>query len=184
MRRVATKMCIYYDIDGATTEEELKSALIESAETENTDAIEVRSLRIARNGNQTAIIEVSKDTAERLLRRGRVRIGWVHCRIKKWINVVRCYKCLEFGHIASVCKGMDRSDECRNCGRTGHKAKECENKSYCRSCKCQDHRADSSKCPRFRRLLETGRRNSIKDTGRAYHPEEDRQGQSSIRLDG
>ncbi|KAK9694644.1 Zinc knuckle [Popillia japonica] len=104
-----------------------------------------------------------------LLKLGRVKIGWVGCRIRERVEVTRCFKlgcrirervevtrcfkCLEFGHRRKDCKGQDRSDLCLNCNQTGHTAKDCASENFCPVCQKTGHRADSTKCLKFRELL-------------------------------
>lgn len=77
----------------------------------------------------------------------------MHCRIKERIEITTCYKCLEFGHIASKCRGANRAGAYYRCGMTNHKAKDCKNPERCVSCNESGHRADSTRCPRYKELL-------------------------------
>ncbi|KAK9730556.1 hypothetical protein QE152_g14436 [Popillia japonica] len=72
--------------------------------------ITVKSLRPSWDGNQIGTVEVSRSHANFLLSAGRIKIGWVKCRVQDRVAVTRCYKCLEFGYITKECKGPDRSD--------------------------------------------------------------------------
>lgn len=142
------------DIDADIDEEELKKEIVKNGVDISEKQLTVASLRPNRSGNQTATVKMKKDAAAELVKRGRIKIGWVLCRLRFRVNIRRCYKCLDFGHRTSVCTGPDKSDTCMQCGKRGHKAKECEEKIlYCTSCKDEGHRADSTKCPLFRKLI-------------------------------
>ncbi|KAK9731282.1 hypothetical protein QE152_g13795 [Popillia japonica] len=79
-----------------------------------------------------------------------MKIGWVGCRVRKRVTLIRCYRCLDFGHTRAGCNGPDRSDLCVNCCQPGHQVKDCTNKPFCRKCQTGDHRSDTTKCPAFR----------------------------------
>ncbi|CAH0551074.1 unnamed protein product [Brassicogethes aeneus] len=68
------------------------------------------------------------------------------------VNIEKCHKCWEPGHIASRCAGTDRSKCCLKCGKTGHTVDKCTEEPYCPLCE-QPHRAWSGKCDRMRTLL-------------------------------
>ncbi|XP_037898450.1 uncharacterized protein LOC119643177 [Glossina fuscipes] len=120
---------------------------------------EVVGLRKAYGGTQTAIISLSQEEANKLLAGGKLRVGWVVCRLRDHRALVKCYRCLEFGHIAKQCKAIcDRSKVCRRCVEDWHIAKVCSKDPLCFSCKGvpnadAKHVAGSSKCPLFKRAL-------------------------------
>lgn len=140
-------------IDAATSIEEVEEALTNAIEPIKEDQPKVLSLRPNRGGGKSATVSARKDVATDLIRRGRIRIGWLNCKIQERVFIIRCFKCLEFGHKMNECKGEDRGEICWNCGKNDHKLKECRNEPYCLHCKCDGHRADQTKCPRFRELL-------------------------------
>lgn len=65
-------------------------------------------------------------------------------------EIVHCYKCLGYGHIAKVCKA---DDACRWCGGK-HRASTCEvakkekTNLWCKNCRSKGHRAHTRECPR------------------------------------
>lgn len=142
------------DIEADIDENELKREIIKHGVGISEDHVRVVSLRPTKGGNQTATVKVKKDVAAELVRRGKIKIGWGYCRLRYRVNVVRCYRCLEFGHHASTCTGPDKSDICVKCGAQGHKAKDCnERKTFCTSCSKEGHRSDTTRCPRFRKVI-------------------------------
>ncbi|KAK9718508.1 hypothetical protein QE152_g23129 [Popillia japonica] len=141
------------DIDASLTKEAVERTLITSVGSREAQSITVKSMRPTRDGNQIATISASRATANAILKRGRIRIGWVDCRVRERIEVIRCFKCLEFGHTKNSCKGEDRSNHCLNCNQAGHQAKDCVNEQFCSACRERGHRADSTKCRKFRELL-------------------------------
>lgn len=146
------------DVDATTTKEEVEEAINGMMSRSNVKLATVKSMRPSWDGNQIATVQVNKNNANLLLKAGRIKIGWVYCRVRERVTVIRCYKCLDFGHTIKECKGPDRSHLCINCHQPGHKAKECEGHHYCLTCKSDTHRPDTTKCPRFRELLKQQRK--------------------------
>ncbi|CAD7078607.1 unnamed protein product [Hermetia illucens] len=152
------------DIDEITTKEEVREALEKQFDLAGLQESVVKTLRKAYRGTQTAIISLPAENALKLLAAGRVRIGWVMCRLREQVALKRCFRCLGFGHIAKSCTNPnDRSKQCRRCGVEGHISKDCGADPNCLLCKGKegvDHRhiAGSSRCPEYRRALSTNRR--------------------------
>ncbi|KAK9687733.1 hypothetical protein QE152_g36042 [Popillia japonica] len=153
------------DIDATTTKEEVAMAIRKQTGRSDLQDNMVTSMRPCKDGNQIATVQVSPGIANKLLKAGRMKIGWVGCRVRKRVTLIRCYRCLDFGHTREGCNGPDRSDLCVNCCQPGHQVKDCTNKPFCRKCQTQDHRSDTTKCPAFRALLkpQQGDKRPIRD---------------------
>ncbi|CAH2011504.1 unnamed protein product [Acanthoscelides obtectus] len=142
------------DIDPTVTEEEIEEAIYEATQVDRAAPVKVFNMRPTRDGNRIATVRLSKHLAKVLSNRGKLMIGWVACRVRERIAVTRCYRCLEFGHTQNGCTGRDRSGECLSCGKMGHKAKDCQTDPFCSSCQEAGHRSDSTRCPKYRRMVE------------------------------
>lgn len=65
-------------------------------------------------------------------------------------EIVHCYKCLGYGHIAKICKAQDA---CRWCGGK-HRASTCEKSKtdkatmWCKNCRSKGHGAQTRECPK------------------------------------
>ncbi|XP_037880699.1 uncharacterized protein LOC119632069 [Glossina fuscipes] len=144
------------DIDEITSREDICEAI--KCQYVLTNA-EVVSLRKAYDSTQMAIISLPREDANKLLAGGKLRVGWMVCRLREHRTPVKCYRCLKYGHISKQCEGTcDRSKVCRRCGEEGHMAKVCSNDRLCFSCKGipnadGKHVAGSSKYPLFKRVL-------------------------------
>lgn len=141
------------DIDADINTEGLKQEIIKQKSGLEEGDIKVLSLRPTWNGNQTATVVLRKGVAEDFISRGKVKIGWTFCRVRKRVQLTRCFRCLNFGHRALECKGEDRSSICIKCGKPGHQAKTCNSDPFCTTCEVGGHRADQTKCPHFRKLI-------------------------------
>lgn len=145
------------DIDEISTPEDV----IEAIRTQfNVDDISVGDIvmRKAYGETQTASIKTTEEKAKKLLDKGGLKLGWSVCHFREKTTLTKCFRCLEFGHIARNCKNpTDRSKMCRKCGDIGHIAKDCKGEPSCMFCKGAgkraDHVAGSGRCPTFRRAL-------------------------------
>lgn len=140
-------------IEGDIEKDEVIEAIKISAGITAAEDIKLLSIRPGWSGRQNAMVALRKGPARDLIKRGSVKIGWTLCGVRARVNVVRCYKCLEFGHRSSDCEGTDKSGICLNCGEDNHRAKDCKNASFCLTCKVVGHRAEQTRCPHFRQLI-------------------------------
>ncbi|KAM8702434.1 hypothetical protein ACLKA7_001765 [Drosophila subpalustris] len=64
------------------------------------------ALRKAYGGTQIATLALQPSIASKLLESGKVRIGWVVCRIRRKIDPKRCFKCMGLGHTSTRCRSQ------------------------------------------------------------------------------
>ena len=66
--------------------------------------------------------------ASKLVEAGKLRIGWLNCRIRA--HGIRCFRYLEIAYTAKNCKSaVDRSAQCFRCDKEDHKVVYCPLKS-------------------------------------------------------
>ncbi|CAH1098614.1 unnamed protein product [Psylliodes chrysocephalus] len=155
-----TKTIHIFGLDMITSKEEIIMAIQSQTKTENTEEIVVKSIRPTVAGGQNATVELQARIAENLLRTGALKVGWMSLSIKERINLQRCFRCQQIGHVRENCRGEDRTNDCLRCGKTGHTIRECpkDNEEYCHNCKEAGHRNSNMRCPIYKRLIEEARK--------------------------
>lgn len=152
--RNQNKEVIYItNIDGDLDSTHVKETILKLVPSVDEAGLTILQMKSNEHGSQTATVAVDKRAAAELVKMGKIEIGWSRCTVRYRATVVRCFRCLEFGHRSSECSGVERRDVCLKCGIKGHKAKECVNESFCFVCKREGHRTDQTKCPRFKELI-------------------------------
>ena len=59
------------------------------------------------------ILELSVGMHEILLNEGRVYVKWRSCKVRDFVNVLRCHRCFAFGHMMRECSVKERL--CERC---------------------------------------------------------------------
>lgn len=148
-----TMLIHIYDLDGAVVKEELEAAVGREEQSLGNGAVRIMSMRPTASGNQNATIALPRDAAVRILKKGRVKVGWTMCKVRERVDIKKCYNCQGMGHMARECKGPNRRDTCFRCGEKDHKAKECNREEFCAVCEVTGHRVGTGRCPEFRKAL-------------------------------
>lgn len=105
------------------------------------------------------IIQMPGPLCRSLIDRGRIYLQWSSYRVKEYTNIIRCFKCHGYGHLAKVCKNA-ATQLCETCGGEGHLRSECTSKeSLCINCKRgkrkeTNHAVRNPRCPEYLRQLE------------------------------
>lgn len=115
-----------------------------------------------RDQNFGAILEIDRESYDKLINGGKINIGWCRCRVVECVDIRRCFKCCGYNHKSSQCKNKLA---CLKCGGE-HLMKDCGAKNnVCVNCKKAVeklnvrldifHPAYSTQCPVFKRKLES-----------------------------
>jgi len=153
---------IIHGVPRGMTRDDLKSEII-ALNLKDVDTTEVKIVYVfppRENRKFTnCILEVPSNIRTVLLKEKHVFVNFSACRISDYINVLQCFKCLAFGHLARHCKF---SALCGHCAGD-HEMMECQlrnESSICGNCKRwapQEERThsalDSKKCPILHRRI-------------------------------
>ena len=84
--------------------------------------------------SKIAVLQIEKNLYDNFIKKGRIVVGWLSCRLAPFVSVNQCFKCLEFGHQARDCKNKLRCSHCSG----AHRYPDCTNKEtnpICSLCK-------------------------------------------------
>ena len=103
------------------------------------------------------VIEAKPENRNNPIKQGRVYIEWYSLRIRDNINVSRCYKCQDYGHVSKHCRAA--KDISGHCGTEGHTFKNCPNTNKNPKCikkrgREHEHSTRSRECPSYNIALE------------------------------
>ena len=152
------------DLDGVTKEQEIQAAVAKALDVENGDLLQVTIFKTKGTTSQMAVVDLLEADALRLVKKGKIQIGWASGRVRLHVDARRCFKFLGYGHNQYVCKGPDRSKACLKCGEDGHKRMECrKEKPKCFLCKTRkdkcstEHYPGEGNCPSYQEALAVAR---------------------------
>ncbi|XP_015118563.1 uncharacterized protein LOC107042165 [Diachasma alloeum] len=149
------------DLDEKTTKKDVLEALRAAAgEGHDISQNVVQSLRKAYGGMQTGFVTLTATTARKILgEHGKIKLGWVNCRIRRVVRPVKCFKCWQYGLLATKCGStVDRSEFCVKYAGVGHKIKNCQKKPQCvlsteNNPENYAHIAGGSRCATYKEAL-------------------------------
>lgn len=129
-RKVALEM---RDLDSFTTEVEVREPIRNHLGLPDAD-VKVSLSKPNNRGLKLAVVSLGDLLANDLLKATRIKVGWICGRVRRRVEVQKCFRCLGYGYLAASCKGTDRSRLCFKCGSGEHKAKDCTSTGVCQVC--------------------------------------------------
>lgn len=118
-----------------------------------------KNTRRTNSGN--IIIETHPEVFDKIINLQKLNVGWRECQIEEYFNVLRCFTCGDYNHLARNCNG---EAACLNCAQN-HKTVECNSDAFkCINCvkainklkiriDC-NHSALDKECPCYKRVVE------------------------------
>ena len=91
--------------------------------------------RTKKNDAWIIFAEVSKDTCDIIAKKKCIFIGWVSCKVYDDFNIMRCYKCCQYGHTSKVC---NNNKSCHLCAQPHEKSAPCKN-THLKCINCFNH---------------------------------------------
>lgn len=144
------------DLDALATEADITESLKKDFPTLSGE-LKVTLFKPNRREQRKAVVEMEDREVTPVLQKGKVKVGWVVCRVRKRVELDRCFRCLGYGHARRNCSGPDRSMNCWKCGSAEHKAAGCSETPSCILCAgtpgAKDHVPGSGACGAFRKAL-------------------------------
>lgn len=93
-------------------------------QTDSTPTLKLIKLMKGRNNSTNLIIDVPEEIAQELLQRGKVLLGFNNCMVRRYITLLRCFKCQRIGHTQLNCSFRLA---CAFCSRN-HASNDCDSK--------------------------------------------------------
>lgn len=151
-------------VEDELSESELKESLVD--QNELLEEMELKLITKYQRENAagyisyTYVLEVDATSHEIMLEAERVNLGWERCRVIECFGIIRCFKCCNYGHKSTECKGNEVCAKCTGQHRTAECTSErakcinCERMNKSRKLNLSiDHFAFSHECAIYKRLV-------------------------------
>lgn len=131
------------------------------------DEFKVKVLKKSRRGDALyTVLQCNGSCYQKLITAGKINIGYNKCPVYENLNLLRCYKCLQFNHMAKdcrrtepVCSKCAGAHSSRVCSETNNKCTNCVFFNSRFSCNFDaDHSALDKNCSVYKQKLEVFRR--------------------------
>lgn len=160
-----TKIRIVGMSEQLSAEDLTKTILAQNLELfEENNSIEVVStFKIKENFGAKLVLD--SNSFNKVMEKSKLRIGWDVCRVYEAFDVVRCFNCSDYHHLAKNCTSTKRCPRCAG----EHTLLDCKSTTEC-CCNCTaamtslkialdtNHSAWSSDCPVYQRKIRSEQR--------------------------
>ncbi|XP_018497112.1 uncharacterized protein LOC108865005 [Galendromus occidentalis] len=115
------------NLDLVTNADEIDDEIRKAMGGAEPGTIRVERVRDSERGSRSAVIRASRVDADRILRIGRIKIGWQICMLRPWHELPVCFRCQQIGHRAHQCSSTTvAARKCYRCGEEGHQSSTCK----------------------------------------------------------
>lgn len=162
VRRMTPKVTFEIrDVDPTLEREEVIREIARELKIE-TGEIDIKTIRFGYGGTKTVIINLPAKTTEGIEGMEKIRVGFTKCRIRRTQNLIRCFRCHDFGHMSYTCKvELQGRELCRRCGGLDHQINGCQAIRCCVLCTREgisaskaEHIAGAANCPQYKKYLQ------------------------------
>lgn len=162
VRRMTPKIAYEVrDVDPTLEKEEVVAEIARELKIE-TGEIEVKTVRFGYGGTKIVIINLPSKITEDIEGVEKIRVGFTKCRIRRTQNLIRCFRCHDFGHMSYTCKlELQGREICRRCGGWDHQINGCQAIRCCVLCtraginaSKAEHIAGAANCPQYKKYLQ------------------------------
>ena len=162
--RTRKQTVMIMDIDETKQADDVLEVLRRELNTTNEELQIKMAEKANKNGLKYAFVTINTEAAKQLIMKKRIGEGWDRWRIRETHIIPRCYNCHKVGHIAKDCKSKQEEETCHKCSKPGHKIKECQDNPWCYLCKIDGHKTETMRCPEYRKLVQTQKKEEKTET--------------------
>lgn len=150
-----------------------ENEIIEKIKKQNTGLSEtkikvVKIYEYKRNNKVVYNVKVATDgdTYTKLMNAQKINIGWERCRVFDGTDVIKCFKCKGFNHIARECKNDEICSKCHG----NHQSNQCKKETITKCINCvrvnkklnmgldENHLTNNKHCPVYQNKLNIKRK--------------------------
>ncbi|XP_026825046.1 uncharacterized protein LOC113561838 [Ooceraea biroi] len=140
----------FVGLDDSVTSDEVAQVIATVGEC-TTQEVRVGQIKPMRNRLGIVWAQCPLTAAIKVANQKKICLGWMMVKAELMkAKPLKCYRCLEVGHVAQNCTRTDRKGICYRCSTTGHRSADCLATPYCVLCKeagvAADHRIGSAAC--------------------------------------
>lgn len=146
--------------DEMNKEELLKRIRVQNDFVSSSDELSIINIKKGFNNNYTATVECGPDTYRKMLEKRKLFIYFSVVKVVECLNLNRCFKCQEYGHVAESCKNEPVCPKCAenhkidNCGSSEKCCINCVRLNKDGAGRSTEHFAWSNACPVMLKRLE------------------------------
>lgn len=115
------------------------------------------------------VVECDVETLEYVVGLGCLYVGWKRCKVVEHFDIIRCYRCSAYGHLAKSCSSPQVCSKCSgshrlsDCTQTEEKCINCFNSNTRHRTEYDTrHAAKASTCPIYQKVVDAVKRTTLR----------------------